>query len=534
MEKKTDNCHVFSFAVILPWNTTVANRKEHMQMDFIQQAVMKTITDTTLTHQQAMMNLADIAVSQEGLLAVSPEFTEFQKLGILCEMGEPKVPYAPRYLLPDFQKLMHEGCGFLRLAPPRNLDEAIHALQLFYLHVPSVTHMPVYLGNIDQLLDPFITDEDSARPKIERFLDFIEKALPNSFCHANIGPEETTAGRLIIEAETQRQQAVPGLTLLYDKERTSRSFAEACVTCALACAKPSFANHTVYTEQHQSSPKSYGIASCYNALAVGGGAFTLSRIVLKRAADLATDSKNFLQEVLPQAVAALHAFMDAKIEFLVEESHFFKSSFLVKEGFLSVDSFTGMFGVVGLHEAVNILMGKDGLHGSFGKDAVADALGHTIMQTLEKLVHDHKNPYCSISDGHFVLHAQVGIDSDLGISPGARIAIGEEIPLYEHLRHAGAFHRYFPSGTGDIFPFDETYQRNPSSVLDIIEGGFESGMQYFSTYSSDSDVIRITGYLVKRSDMDALDKGEVVQQNNAIWGLGEARNGRILERKVRS
>lgn len=503
-------------------------------MDPFKETVLSIITNTTLTHQQAMMTLADISVAQEGFWEPSADFAEFKKLGIVCDMSEPMVPYAPRYLLPDYQKLMHKGCGFLRKDPPKNLAEAIHLLQLFYLNVTSIIHMPVYLGNIDQLLEPFITDVNEARTKIEFFLDFIEKAIPNSFCHANIGPEETVAGRLIVEIETEREQAVPGLTLLYDKDITPQSFAEQCILCALSCAKPSFANHKVYKKQHEANPNGYGIASCYNALAVGGGAFTLSRVVLKRAADLASGIDNFLQVVLPKAVVVLTEFMDTKIAFLVEKSHFFKSSFLVKEGFLSVDYFTGMFGVVGLNEAVNILLEKDGLPGKFGRDKNADELGQTIMQTLEKLIYAHSNPYCNVTGGHFVLHAQVGIDSDIGISPGARIAIGEEIPLYEHLRHAGKFHPYFPSGTGDIFPFDTTYLRNPSSILDLIQGGFASGMQYFSTYSSDSDVIRITGYLAKKSDIEALDQGKVVQQNNVIWGLGEVRNGRVLERKVRS
>lgn len=503
-------------------------------MDTWKETVLSIVKNTTLTHQQAMMNLADAAVSQEGFWETTPEFDRLHQLGIVCDMSEPRAAYAPRYALPDYEKLMREGCEFLRIKPPKSLDEAIHALQIFYLQVPSVTHMPVYLGNIDMLLDPFVTDANEARSKIARFLDFIGKALPNSFCHANLGPEETLAGRLIVEIETERQEAVPGITLLYDKDITSQSFAEACVQCALACAKPSFANHSVYSQQHLDSPKGYGIASCYNALAVGGGAYTLSRVVLKRAADHAKDIHEFLDSVLPEAVTALSSFMDAKIRFLVEESHFFSSSFLVKEGFLHRDRFTGMFGVVGLHEAVNILMEKEGKDARYGVDEEADALGKLIMDTLESLVQSHSNRYCEISGGHFVLHAQVGIDSDIGISPGARIAIGEEIPLYNHLRHAGKFHKYFPSGTGDIFPFDSTYQKNPSSVLDIINGGFGAGMQYLSTYSADSDVIRITGYLAKRSEMEALDHGEVVQQNNTIWGLGEVHNGRILERKVRS
>jgi hypothetical protein len=156
------------------------------------------------------------------------------------------------------------------------------------------------------------------------------------------------------------------------------------------------------------------------------------------------------------------------------------------------------------------------------------------MQRLSELVNAHENPYCTVSRGHYSLHAQVGLDSDVGVSSGARIPIGDEIELYQHLRQAGRFHAFFHSGVGDIFPFEATCKKNPESLVDLVRGAFSVGMRYFSAYSSDSDVIRITGYLVKRSDIEKLSRGEAVQQDNVIWGLGEVRNSRILERKVRS
>lgn len=64
------------------------------------------------------------------------------------------------------------------------------------------------------------------------------------------------------------------------------------------------------------------------------------------------------------------------------------------------------------------------------------------------------------------------------------------------------FHRFFPSGIGDIFPFDRTALQNPAAVLDVFKGAFRVGMQYISTYESESDVIRVTGYLIKRSDFE--------------------------------
>jgi hypothetical protein len=156
------------------------------------------------------------------------------------------------------------------------------------------------------------------------------------------------------------------------------------------------------------------------------------------------------------------------------------------------------------------------------------------MEKLDALVKAHHNPYCEITGGHFLLHGQVGIDSDVGESPATRIPIGQEPEeLSSHLIHCGLFHGYFPAGTGDVFPVEATANRNPAYVLDMVKGGFASGGRYFSIYSSDSDVIRVTGYLVKRSEMDKLSAGQNVLQDTTALGLGAAVNGRVLERKRR-
>lgn len=493
---------------------------------------LRIVTDTAQTHEQALMNLSNIAGGYARTLDFPTGFWELKEQGVLCDMGEGYLPYTPRYLLPDYEKLMREGCAYLRLPAPKNLFEAVTTLEMFYRHVPSITNFPVYLGSLDTLLEPFIGEEAEARYLIRSFLTFIDRTISDSYCHVNLGPKATRAGELILDAQIEMQNAIPGMTLLYDPEITPDSFAEKAVQCALLCAKPSFANHRFYVAEHENGR--YGIASCYNALEIGGGAFTLSRIVLKYAAEQADSRADLLQRVLPHAVETLCGFMDEKIRFLVEESHFFKSNFLVQEGFLTLDKFVGMFGVVGLCECVNLLMEKEGRAGRYGHDADADALGFEIMETLDRLVRAHTTKYCACTGHRYLLHAQVGIDSDGGISPGVRIAIGDEPPLYEHLRHAGKFHRFFPSGVGDIFPFDSTAERNPSSILDVIKGAFACGMRYFSTYSNDADVIRVTGYLVKRSDMEQLDRGGAVRQHNAVWGLGAVKNGRVLERKVRS
>ena len=55
--------------------------------------------------------------------------------------------------------------SFLQLEPPKDIYEAINSLLIFYKNVPSVTNYPVYLGNIDELLEPFMDDVDEAQAK---------------------------------------------------------------------------------------------------------------------------------------------------------------------------------------------------------------------------------------------------------------------------------------------------------------------------------------------------------------------------------
>ncbi|MBR6221626.1 MAG: DUF3029 family protein, partial [Clostridia bacterium] len=41
----------------------------------------------------------------------------------------------------------------------------MNALEIFYCHVPSITSFPVYLGDLDRLLEPFVVREDRAFAK---------------------------------------------------------------------------------------------------------------------------------------------------------------------------------------------------------------------------------------------------------------------------------------------------------------------------------------------------------------------------------
>ncbi len=507
------------------------------QVEETRKNIYDIITSPVLTHEQKLTNLACQADSMMDVLDLPEGLEELlnvpQEEKCICDLSEGHAPMRPRYIAPDYEKLLKEGCQFLKLEPAEDLYDAINHLLIFYKHVPSVTNYPVYLGQLDLLLEPYIdtVDEKTAKKMLKHFLKHIDRTVLDAFAHANIGPAPTKVGAMILEIEPELDDAIPNITMKYEEGVTTDEFALKAVQCALSCAKPSFANHKMFRSELSDR---YVIASCYNGLPLAGGSYTLCRLILGNIAKRAKDIQDFKENQLPYVMDIMAKYMDARIAFEVEKSGFFENHFLAKEGFIFRDRFTAMFGLVGLADCVNILLEKEGKQGRFGHDEIANELGVSIMEEIKAFNDAHENPYCEVSGGHFLLHAQVGLAEDEHITPGTRIPIGEEPKeLIDQLLVLSKFHKYFPSGTGDIFPIDMTVHQNPDYVLDIIKGSFAKDLRYVSFYSSDSDVIRVTGYLVKRSEMEKLDQGNAVLQNTTWLGLGASKNGHILERKVR-
>ena len=491
--------------------------------------ILEIIKNGTLTYEQKVLTLARAAEDSLNVLNINSDTQKLRDEGIICDLFEGHAPYRPRYIVPNYEKFMKNGSAFLNLKPPTDIWEATNSLLILYRHVPSISSFPVYIGNIDTLLEPFVVDEKEAFHAIKLFLTHIDRTITDSFCHANIGPQDTKAGRLILRAERELQNAIPNLTLKYSA-KTSDDFAIDAINTALITAKPSFANHEMFSDEFNGN---YAIVSCYNGLTIGGGSYTLSRLNLAKLAKKSKNEDEFINIVLPDAVEKMSAYMKERIRFLVEESGFFETNFLVKEGLISKDGFTAMFGMFGLAECVNYFTDSTKLENRFGHSIIANNLGFRIIEKLETEVNNYNDPNCGISKGKYLLHAQVGIDSDMGISPGCRIPIGDEPKLPAHIMEAAKFHKFFPSGIGDIFNFDSTVKSNPQYVLDIIKGAFKQQMRYFSAYSTDCDVIRITGYLVKRSDMEKLQAGQQALQDTVALGLGAVVNQKVLNRKVR-
>lgn len=500
-------------------------------MTEIQEKIYDVITSSKLTYEQKLKNLAGLSENQLDVLDI-PERTKYYfSTGAINDLFEGHAPYRPRYVMPDYAKYLRNGSEFLRVKPAKTFDEAIFNLMMIYHHVPSITSFPVFLGSLDELLEPYadgLSDEE-IKGKLRLFLMFLDRTIDDSFCHANLGPRETRVGNLILEVEEELQDTVPNLTIKYNPNITPDGFMEKAIECSLKCSNPAICNDLANINNYEGG---YGISSCYNILPIGGGSFTLTRVTLTKLAQETQDIDKFINVILPECLKCIADYENERIKFLFEKSNFFTSSFLVKEGLISKDRFVPMFGVTGLAECVNTLLKDKGL--KYGRDKEADDLGVRIMDKIKEVVNTFHALHTPLTDYHFVLHAQVGLDSDKGITSGVRIPVGDEPEsFYDHLRHSARYHCYFPAGVGDIFPIADNVKQNPAALLDIVKGAFQLGVHYMSFYSANTDLVRITGYLVKRSEMEKLTSGKAVIKQTTALGTKNYNVNNLKNRKVR-
>lgn len=500
------------------------------------QELFETATSSSLTYQQKIAGLANAAIRLQDpreLLNYSEKDWEFIQNGMICDLNEGYLLHTPRYIVPDYEVLVEKGCDFLDITPPKDLDELLDDLLMMYAHIPSVTTFPVYIGNLDTLFEPFLdglTDE-VVYPKIKRFLNHIDKVFTDAFVHADIGPKATRAGYLILRAVVELENPVPNMTFNYDEEISDEKFALACVDSCLRVSKPSFSNVKEYTKV----VGKHAIVSCYNSLPIGGGAYGLLRYRLGTIAIASKNTDDMINNLLPELGKSINHMMDERIDFVVQKSNFFESNFLVKEGFLARDKFTSMIAIVGLADAVDNLLQKEGLNETFGTSERGDEIALAIMDKVKEINDAHETKYMERTNDHYLLHAQVGAQitpEDVDNTPAHRVKVGEEPILPIHINQASKFYKYFDAGTGDLYPFDQTYIDHPDAVLDIIKGAFHQGTRYITTYVENSDLIRVTGYLVKKSEVEKANNDKAVLRNTTWFGKGSEEYNSVFERRI--
>lgn len=496
--------------------------------------VSEVLSDSTLTPDQRRTALALGAAKVLPHLPYSAAAREALADGTLCMLGEVPLPYWPRYSAPDYALLLKNGSDFLGLGPAEDLHDVLAALVAAYQYSATVTLEPVWLGNLDTLLEPYYDSVPApeARRALRGFWRMVSRLFPSSFAHANIGPTETRVGRLLLELDREGAQPV-NTSFRYDPQITPRDYALDAARTAMLLSKPYFHNHAMSAANWG---EEYAIASCYNLMRVGGGVHTLVRLNLGKVAQCASSAAEMLERAVPEAAAMLGEVVALRSEHMGARSGFLTHSWLVQEGLLRPERFTAYAGVFGLAQAVNTLMAAAGRSTArYGHDPGANQLGAEIITVLAGCVAKYPVPYCGGTGGRAALHAQVGIDSDVGFTPAARIPGGEEPDLYEHLRVVSVHDRWFAGGVSNIFEFEPTAADNPQAVLDIVGGAFSLGCRNLALGPSGGELIRVSGYLMRRSDLAKMGAERAVRGDGArLGGAVLANEPAKLNRRMRT
>jgi len=507
-----------------------------MDMAEFETRARELVHDDQLGYDQKLRRLAMLATDALPYPDISEACREALDKRVICDLYEGHAPYTPRYVLPDYERAVRQGLDFLELEPPRDLDDAFAFLQIMYAHVPSVTTYPVYLGDLDAVLEPFVTDDlddDELDRKIRRFWIGIDRMVPDAFAHLDLGPRDSRITRSILRVERSLRQAVPNITLKVDPAATPDDLIEDAVRTVFETGKPHFVAHPMMVADHG---EGYAAVSCYNSLKIGGGAHTLVRLNLKEVALRHTgDVESFLATTLADYVELTAELAEARIRSLVEEQRFFDTHWLAAEGLIDLDRFSAMFGIFGLAECVNLLMAYEGHEpgARYGHDPYADAVAQRVTERLAELVAARPMPYCEGGGGRCHLHSQGGIDLDDAVTAGTRIPVGDEPPMLEHITTCAPHHRLFAAGISDIFHVDETAVRNPSAMVDIIRGAFAGGMRDFTFNLDGNEFVRITGYLVRKSDLVTIAGHEAVRHSSDHLAAGSEEAYHLTQRAVK-
>ncbi len=506
--------------------TKIAYPFEHLesgmspeQTEVFKQTVQKVLMSPHQLEDQKRQGLQDAAYKTLPYPPMSDAAREAISEGVICLLGEGPAPYHPRYVAPDFKKLLREGSEFFDLQPVGSLYEAVTSLLTIYNYSPT-SGPPPFIGKLDELFEPYLEglSREEAYPVLKSFWTLVDRLHPDAFVHGVLGPDASRAGELILDIDHE-VRTITNLTLRYDRDRTPRDFALKAVRNAMALSKPYFLNHSLHEAEWGSD---YVVASCYNIMHIKGGIYTLVRLNLSELATRFDGTyASLLEEVIPHYAALQVEVINSRIRHLVEDVGWFDHAVFIQEGLLSSDKFSAYAGVVGLNELVNKVMTLRNLpQKKFGHDQEANQVGQEIVTALKTALFTHPSPYCKGTNEHVTFHAQVGISEDESATPGLRIPAGQEPDLYAHLSAATPIQQLVEGGISDILEFDQTARNNPEAILDIIDGAMKLGIRDLSIGCTDSEYIRVSGYLVRRCDLENRQEEKLLRHGTSHLARG--------------
>jgi hypothetical protein len=132
-----------------------------------------------------------------------------------------------------------------------------------------------------------------------------------------------------------------------------------------------------------------------------------------------------------------------------------------------------------------------------------------------------------------LLHSQAGLSDDVDATPGVRIPYGTEPDPVTHVQALAPHHQYYDAGISEILTEDESVTNNPEALVQLCKGAFASGFREFTVNVASNDLVRVTGYMVRLSDIRKFNDRQGSRTNTTVLGAEAADMTGILDRKPR-
>ena len=89
-----------------------------------------------------------------------------------------------------------------------------------------------------------------------------------------------------------------------------------------------------------------------------------------------------------------------------------------------------------------------------------------------------------------------------------------------HAHHTSSTERDEILGISTVLEFDQTAKENPQAVLDVIHAAHSMGIRALSIGSSYSDFIRVSGWLIRQSELDRAKDEKALRHSSSYLGAG--------------
>jgi ferredoxin len=176
-------------------------------------------------------------------------------------------------------------------------------------------------------------------------------------------------------------------------------------------------------------------------------------------------------------------------------------------------------------------MARDGHAGRYGHDEAANALSYRITRAVAAQVAERPLPYCEGFGGRACCTRSRASTATSASRPAPASRSAASPASTSTCARWRRTTRCSPPASPTSCTSTRPPTRNPEAVVDVIRGAFAEGMRDVTFNLDSNDFIRITGYLVRKSDLARIDEG--ARHGSTFLGAGSEAEAHCTQRATK-